>query len=215
MPCPELIRNAGVRDRFDSRRFQRLHVDGRRLVAHWFNLASERSECDPADSFEPFIYAWISFNGWASCCTELDQDRQLIEALSMSSELVDQFDRSIEESASFRAIAERFRSFWPVFKAQELRRLRAPMHQEGDRQHIIAGYFESGARSFAPPCFRRHADSGEEIPLDWPHVLSAIYQVRCNLFHGDKVPHSEIDRVLVHSAFQILVRFLSRWGYMS
>jgi hypothetical protein len=38
--------------------------------------------------------------------------------------------------------------------------------------------------------------------------------VRCNLFHGDKAPHSEIDRVLVHSAFQILVRFFGEWGYM-
>jgi hypothetical protein len=65
MPCAELIRNAGLRDRFDSHRFQELHHDGRRLVAHWFSLASERLECDPADSFEPFIYAWISFNGWA------------------------------------------------------------------------------------------------------------------------------------------------------
>jgi type I restriction enzyme R subunit len=42
-----------------------------------------------------------------------------------------------------------------------------------------------------------------------------IYQVRCNLFHGDKAPHSEIDRVLVHSAFRILLEFLSRCGYMA
>ena len=214
MPCLELVRNSGAANRFKSDRFRTLHQDGRRLVAHWFTLAHEQLACDPAESFEPFICAWIAFNGWASCCTELDRDREIVQALSLSSELVQQFDRSIEESTSFRTTAERFRGYWPVFKAQELRRLRAPMHMMGDRQGIVAGYFDIGARKFEPACFRRHAAVGEEIPLDWPHVLAAIYQVRCNLFHGDKAPHSEIDRVLVYSGFQILVQFLSRSEYI-
>lgn len=214
MPCMELVGNAGEANRFKIDRFRMLHPDGRNLVAHWFTLAYEQLDCDPDESFEPFICAWIAFNGWASCCTELDRDREIVRALSLSSELVLQFDRSIEESTSFRTIAERFRSYWPVFKAQELRRLRAPMHMMGDRQGIVTGYFDIGAKKFEPACFRRHAAVGEEIPLDWPHVLAVIYQVRCNLFHGDKAPHSEIDRVLVHSGFQILVQFLSRWEYM-
>lgn len=214
MPCPELFRNPGLEERFESHRFRMLHPDGRRLVAHWFALAHEQIGCDPAESFEPFIFAWIAFNGWASCCTELDQDRQLIEALSSSPELASRFDNTLRESASLRMIAERFRDQWPVFKAQELKRLRALTYWHGDRQRTIAHYLGLGARSFAPACYQRHVAAGEEIPLDWPHVLGAIYQVRCNLFHGDKAPHSEIDRVLVHSGFQILVRFLSRWEYM-
>ena len=58
MSCAELIRNAGLRDRFDSHSFDILHPDGRRLVAHWFRRAEEQLNCDPADSFEPIIYAW-------------------------------------------------------------------------------------------------------------------------------------------------------------
>jgi hypothetical protein len=135
----------------------------------------------------------------------------MVVALSMSPELVQQFDQSVQESGPFRLTAEEFRRFWPVFKAQEVRRRRAPRYPQGDRPDIIADYFGRGVK-FAPACFRRHSESGEEIPLDWPHVLSVIYQVRCNLFHGDKTPHSDIDRVLVHSAFQILVQFMR--GYM-
>lgn len=83
-----------------------------------------------------------------------------------------------------------------------------------DRPNMIAHYFQNGADSFAPLCYRRHIDGGDDVPLDWPHIIWAIYQVRCNLFHGDKAPHSEIDRVLVHSGLQVLVRFLADGGYM-
>jgi hypothetical protein len=37
----------------------------------------------------------------------------------------------------------------------------------------------------------------------------ALYQVRCNLFHGDKDPQSEMDRQIVYSALQVLVPFMS------
>lgn len=214
MACPELFRNGRLGTHFQSNRFHMLHQDGRQLVVHWFDLAYEQRHADPAESFEPFIFAWIAFNGWASCCTELDQDRQMVGALTASPVLVQQFDEALRDSADLRTTAEVFRSYWPVFKAQELKRLGAPMWRERDRPTTIARYLGMGAQQFAPACYRRHVENGEEIPLDWPHVLWAIYQVRCNLFHGDKAPHSEIDRVLVHSSFQILIQFLSRWGYM-
>jgi len=35
------------------------------------------------------------------------------------------------------------------------------------------------------------------VPIDWPHTLSAIYQVRCNLFHGYKGVYSENDISIV------------------
>ena len=89
MPCRELFRNAGLGARFQSRRFDMLHSDGRRLVVHWFNLAREQRNADPAESFELFIFAWIAFNGWASCCTELDQGyTQVIEQAALVLEQV-------------------------------------------------------------------------------------------------------------------------------
>jgi hypothetical protein len=213
--CPELLRNSGLRDRFDRHRLDLLHHDGRRLISHWFRLAQDRLDCDPAESFEPFIHAWIAFNSWASCCTDLDQDRQIIEALSRSTELIQQFEHSMTNSNVIRTSAERFRSMWPVFNVKDLRRRRIPMFLDLDRPNMIAHYFQHGADSVVPLCYRRHVGNGEEVPLDWPHVLAAIYQVRCNLFHGDKAPHSEGDRTLVHSGMQVLVRFLAHGGYMA
>lgn len=102
-----------------------------------------------------------------------------------------------------------------MFNVKDLRRRRIPMFLDLDRPNMIAHYFQNGADSFSPACFRRHSENGEETPLDWPHLLSAIYQVRCNLFHGDKAPHSEIDRVLMHSSLQVPVRLLADGGYMA
>src|SRR5215471_1055203 len=103
LPCPELVRNATFPDRFNSDRFKVLHRDAQRLIAHWFQRAHELLNCDPADSFEPFIYAWIAVNGWASCCTDLDQDRQIIDALCISPELILRFEQSLAESDAIRS----------------------------------------------------------------------------------------------------------------
>jgi len=46
--------------------------------------------------------------------------------------------------------------------------------------------------------------------LDWAHTLKAIYRVRCNLFHGEKAIHSEIDQKIVLSAFRVLIHMLKK-----
>jgi hypothetical protein len=61
---------------------------------------------------------------------------------------------------------------------------------------------------FEPACWKRHMDEGGSIPMDWPHTLAALYRVRCNLFHGEKAPYSEIDRTIVRAALRVLVYFL-------
>ncbi len=60
----------------------------------------------------------------------------------------------------------------------------------------------------------RHVEEDGDVPLDWPHTLLSIYHVRCNLFHGEKAAHSEMDRCLVSSAFRILLHFLVEAGYI-
>ena len=52
------------------------------------------------------------------------------------------------------------------------------------------------------------------MPLDWPHTLEALYRVRCNLFHGEKGLDSEMDALIVSSAFRVLVHFLHDSGYI-
>jgi hypothetical protein len=43
-------------------------------------------------------------------------------------------------------------------------------------------------------------------------LLRTIYQVRCNLFHGEKSPQNLRDRDLVVAADRILAHFLTATG---
>lgn len=214
MPCTELLRNHRLRNRFDPHRFEMLHPDGRRLIRDWFQRAWQEHECAPEQSFEPFIFCWIALNGWAACCTGLDQDRQWLDALIDNLQLCTDFDAALQEYPLLRQSAHDFRSLWPVFQAQELRRLHITRYWHQDRQQTVEHYLQGGAKSYAPECWERHLGDGEEVPLDWPHILAALYRVRCNLFHGDKAPHSEIDSALVSTGFRTLAHFLSRSGYL-
>ena len=214
MACPELIRNPGLGDRFDAHRFRMLHPDGKHLIAHWFERAWSKRGCAAEESFEPFIFCWIALNGWAACCTELDQDRQWLDALIESPEVRRGFETLLEGSEEIRQIAERFRSYWPVFKAQELRRLGALAYWHGDRPQTIDHYLRAGARQLSPDCWLRHHAAHEDVPLDFPHTAVALYRVRCNLFHGDKAPHSEVDRILVSTSFRLLAEFLNSWDLL-
>jgi hypothetical protein len=62
----------------------------------------------------------------------------------------------------------------------------------------------------APRCYERHKREGKRCPLDWEHTVAAIYQVRCNLFHGEKAAHSEEDKAIVMAAVNTLVPVLKR-----
>ena len=53
--------------------------------------------------------------------------------------------------------------------------------------------------------FNEDFDIDEDIPADWRHVMAAIYQVRCNLFHGGKAYYPE-DIEFVGLAYELL------WG---
>lgn len=48
-------------------------------------------------------------------------------------------------------------------------------------------------------------DHGAEAPRDVPHLLDALYAVRCNLFHGMKHPEERRDREVVAAALGVLV----------
>jgi hypothetical protein len=111
--------------------------------------------------------------------------------------------------AEFAAAVQQFSSLWPIFRVQELRRERLEDFY-GTRREIVTNYLAHMPRlSRAPECFEDHANAKRVVPSDWPHTVMALYQVRCNLFHGDKDPQSEMDRQIVYSALQVLVPFMS------
>ena len=208
MPCPELECRRKL-PAPDFTRFIRLHPDGQDLIRSWFRRAKLRVSGPLEDSFEPFIFAWISFNGWAASVTELDVDRHWIAALSRSPRLTEAFGRFVAtKSGAFTGCAEAFHSLWPVFEVRAIRRRGLQWHGLENRPAIVECYFGNGVSECDPRCARRHVEAGEAIPLDWPHTLAALYRVRNNLFHGEKAPYSDNDRNMVHFALLVLIGFM-------
>lgn len=122
MICNELIngqqrRNVGDHDnkRIDLGRYHRLPLVTRKLISGWFTLASTRLENDEYNCFEAFIFAWIAFNGWASCISGIDQDRTIILALKKYEPISTKFEEMFDSDACFRSYATQFSQFWPIF----------------------------------------------------------------------------------------------------
>ncbi len=203
--CPHR-EQAGPATRINLQRFQSLHPDGQNLVRSWFAKAYE-AIANNEECFEAFIFAWFAVNGWAACVTGKDRDADYIRALQRSAELSEMFQSLLDSEPEFRNAATEFQQFWPIFKAQDIRRAGHHAYGVSDRRAIVQHYLDHDLRVFEPQCCKSHHDAGEAVPLDWPHTLAAIYRVRCNLFHGEKSAHSEMDRAIVYVAFQVLVRF--------
>ena len=197
---------AGPATRIHLNRFQTLHPDGQRLVRGWFEKAHAAMDGD-AECFEAFIFAWFAVNGWAACVTGKDRDADYIRALQRSTELTEKFQASLADNPQLQTAASEFQRFWPIFKAQDIRRAGHRSPVAADRPAVVQHYFDCDLRVFEPQCWKSHQDAGEAVPLDWPHTLAAIYRVRCNLFHGEKSAHSEMDREIVRTALVVLVSF--------
>jgi hypothetical protein len=215
MTCRELVKAPASVATLDFQRFHTLHREGRRLVLGWFGRAWKARNCKAEDAFEPFIFAWIALNGWAACVSGVDQDRAYLDALMCDETLCQDFARLLSDPGTpFGSQATEFARLWPIFEAKELRRRGIIRWHWDDRDTMVNNYLAAGVRKFDPSCWKRHIDTGEQVPLDWPHTLAAVYRVRCNLFHGEKAAHSEIDRRLVSCAFLTLVHFFIAADYL-
>src|SRR5581483_11380716 len=115
-----------------------------------------------------------------------------------------------DPTSLFSHYAEQFAELWPVFDVRSLRRLHISSLYTRIRSSVIEHYLAAGATNFDPKCWKRHKDAGDPIPIDWPHTLAALYKVRCNLFHGQKAGHSEMDQQIVSLAFHTLMYFFEQ-----
>lgn len=162
------------------KRFNYLNPDSQRLISGWFERALQlrgaESEC-----FEAFIFSWFAVNGWAACVTREDIDLAYIRSLQQAPDMREKFIGLLNRDNDFKEVATRFQGFWPIFKAQDIRRARIEVNSHAERRELVKQYLDSGIKHF-PECWHYHQEEGEATPLDWPHTLVAIYRVRCNLF---------------------------------
>ncbi len=199
------LQNTGIARSLQLNRFEYLNAESKQLVCGWFERAYAAKN-DESECFEAFIFSWFAVNGWAACVTGIDRDSEYVRALQRSDELAARFLDLLNRDSVFRDAAVKFQSFWPIFRAQSLRRA-GYRADSNSRAAVVQHYLERGIGEYEPDCWKAHKDAGENVPLDWAHTLAAIYRVRCNLFHGEKSAHSEMDQEIVRSAYLTLIGF--------
>jgi hypothetical protein len=118
-PCPGTKPKAKWAINFD--RFGRLHPDGRTLIEDWLNRAVRLHASRPNESFEPFIFMWIAYNGWAACVSRLDGDSEQNEAMASSPQLCAHFKDRLMNDPALSDHVRAFYAFWPIFSAKDIR----------------------------------------------------------------------------------------------
>jgi hypothetical protein len=169
---------------------------------------------------EKFIYLWVTFNAWGTLVvpdrTQNHMDTYLIHCIANDSRFQGRFNELLDENR-FSQNSKELISYCPIIKVLWMRNknIRAWDETTESRAEFIQRIHRNDpydvnrngrpVPAFAPSCsFGEHLDRNEPIPLDWPHTLHAIYQIRCNLFHGGKTYDSKQDRRFVKLAHSIL-----------
>ena len=163
---------------------------------------------------EKLIYLWVTFNAWAAAVVpdiaRNHEDSYLIKCVAGSRRFQERFELLRLQNPSFGIWVDSLCDLGPIIKVLWLRNL--GINQWDDTRESRRDFLErvdhhlEGTRTppFSPKCAFVHRHAGEGIPADWPHVLSMIYQIRCNLFHGGKSYDSARDRRFIELAYLIL-----------
>lgn len=213
--CCSLIRNLeNCRGTTDFSRFHYLHNQGKKLILTWFERANSYNINNKEDVFEPFIFLWFAFNGWAASVTEKETDREIISIISLDRKINQDFAKINNESSDISKSIKDFFEFLPIFDAKIIHKKNLYNSKLCDRKELIKYYMSKGVNKFEPRCCIEHMEQGNPIPMDWTHFICAVYKVRCNLFHGFKSAHSEMDQSIVFTAFKSLSGFLKKTGYL-
>jgi hypothetical protein len=197
-----------------TQRYRALHPDGRRLIQQWLARATAVICSDQGSPFEAFIFLWIAFNGFASCVTGEEQDSKIIKRLGNCPRMREEFSNLLGSDTEFSYAVELFRGSWPVFKVHKLRQLNPRGPTYSNRAEQVRDYMSRGCDEYRPECHSYHLGRGHQTPADWPHTLNAVYQVRCNLFHGEKSLTAENDREIVTRALLVLKLFIDKTGIL-
>jgi hypothetical protein len=163
----------------------------------------------------------VAFDAWASSALVLEPpderqaERFMVASIGHDPAWSARFTALIS-TAEFQRIAADFANLWPVLKVRTLRRLDLPRWDGYDRPDYIRWILHGPNRApsayqYAPSCYLGHEREKQRLgefywtgpPADWKHTMSAIYMVRCNLFHGGK-NEEQVDSLFIEPAFRLL-----------
>jgi hypothetical protein len=174
---------------------------GKELVRLWHQRAKYVAEERHYDTFDAFTRLWTGFNQWGMRVTEEDTDADMIRRLAESPALHKAFAEAMENDAQFLIHAKTFAAMWPIFNVKDIRR-------KGLRHQFLG----LGRPEYIRQMCSRHVQHQPRGRFDrdkpsWNQAIRAIYQVRCNLLHGEKGDASE-DYLIVEGAYRILLSFI-------
>lgn len=177
--------------------FHSLDPEARRLVLDLNATADSQPRL-----FTSFIYRWMAFNGWMSAITLEATDAAMVRTLAASSRLEGTYRQMLDNDRRFRQFVEDFSAFWPVLNVRDVRKkLGFDAFRQHDRAALLAACILANVKQ-EPKSWVPGA-----VPT-WKQVLSTIYQVRCNLFHGEKSSENARDQSLVLAADRVLSQFI-------
>lgn len=183
--------------------FDYLLPAGRDLVFGWHQKAHMAADGPHHDSFDAFMRLWIGFNNWAMRVTDADFDADMVRKLAESPALNAAFAELFNNDGEIRTYAKVFAGFWPIFNVKDLRKkgLRH-QHHELPRPKYVRTMLAANVQ---------HAPRGgfDRDHPTWDQTIRAIYQVRCNLIHGEKGDSSE-DYNIVEGAYRLLMSFIDK-----
>lgn len=159
-----------------------------------------------SNAFMSFVFRWMAFNGWMAAVTQQDSDRKMIDAFAEAPRLIAAFDAKMADDVAFRALVQTFAAMWPVLSVQDVRKkLGFDAFHRFERPELLA---ECTAKNVKQ---RPAAWVPGTLPV-WSQVLRSVYQVRCNLFHGEKSPQNGRDYDLVVTSDRLLRAFVGDSG---
>lgn len=190
----------------DQQRFENLDVRAKENAVRFYTSGVARFNQSPMDGFDDL---WRSFNNWFSCVTDADRDSAQLRELAADRGMQQLFDDLWNNDNLFREQLLEFSDEWPIY----------------DSSSILEQYGPGFASKFSTRAELLIAIEGDpglkKSPRNWvpgsnptqSQTLWAIYQVRCNRFHGRKSAHVEDDVRLVQLAFSVLIRLIDKIGY--
>lgn len=92
----EILTNMRSSTQIGFHRYSRLNRSAKRIIEEWHERAWALRDCASPESFEPFIFSWISFNAWGACVTDEDRDIEIIKALKSDHSLSALFEKKLK-----------------------------------------------------------------------------------------------------------------------
>lgn len=153
-------------------------------------------------AFFPFMLVWMGFNGWMESVTGEHKDIDMIKAIADNERCTAAYKCSMDEQSYFYDAVMAFIEMWPVINVRDLRNKISPNAFDlFDREQLMNKVREKAVRHNPKDWVYDHHPT-------WAQLLSTIYAVRCNLFHGAKSSHNDRDRELVLACDRILRLFI-------